>query len=305
MIHLFTINRSVSYIRSRFKCIKMHRYLCILLIIASAWGDLHGKKDPSPTSHHPESRPITSTPSKPITTPISKPLTVTSLPSKEKTSLPSKPVTSPPSKQITSPPSKPTVPSHGINDHLPYPPLVLPTPSHSSEINTTHSSEINTTHSSEINTTSLNTSPESASLGTVIAGRRDGAITSSIDDDDFNASFSYAFKYAFIDSNGSENGKEDKKLISFIKLLHSKIDSPDSKSIATHFLPIYIQLCAAVSDCDYAIGELFMSLYAEVQLELHRMDKLHHVLHRLKRLRGKQFHHRDYRFFMNRKRKQM
>ena len=82
-------------------------------------------------------------------------------------------------------------------------------------------------------------------------------------------------------------------LDAFFKLAHSRIltngRASDIRALATGLFPSYVQLCAQLGDdvCDSAVGELFRARYNEMQIELDRMDRMHIVLTRLMRARGR------------------
>jgi hypothetical protein len=89
----------------------------------------------------------------------------------------------------------------------------------------------------------------------------------------------------------------ERRLGAFFKLAHSRIltdgRASDIRTLAAGLLPVYLQLCQVLGgddegvDCDAAVWELFRARYNEVRIELDRLDRLHLVLVRLKRARGR------------------
>lgn len=75
------------------------------------------------------------------------------------------------------------------------------------------------------------------------------------------------------------------RLTSFFKLAHSRVTlKSDIRATAVGLVPLYAQLCASVSDCDSGVTDLLADRQNELQLEVDRMDKLHLVLNRVRRL---------------------
>ena len=81
----------------------------------------------------------------------------------------------------------------------------------------------------------------------------------------------------------------DQRLDAFFKLVHSRMDSgADVRALAVGLLPLYMQLCTGLGpECNTLVEELFRVRYNELQLESDRMDRLHLVLRRLARARGR------------------
>ena len=72
---------------------------------------------------------------------------------------------------------------------------------------------------------------------------------------------------------------------SLIKLMFANLDHGDVRSVAQLLLPQYTQLCLV--DCEElhsAIRHLYITRYSELQLELHRMDKLGLLLRQIQYL---------------------
>ena len=75
------------------------------------------------------------------------------------------------------------------------------------------------------------------------------------------------------------------RLTSFFKLAHSRITpESDLRAVAKALAPLYVQLCAEVSDCDEGVMELLTDHQNELRLAADRMDRLHLVLNRVRRL---------------------
>ena len=95
-------------------------------------------------------------------------------------------------------------------------------------------------------------------------------------------------------SDGPSSATAERRLAAFFKLAHSRIlvdgKSSDIRAISAALFPVYLQLCAHMGeegDCNALVGELFKARYNEMQIELDRMDRLHLVLLRLMRARGR------------------
>ena len=69
-----------------------------------------------------------------------------------------------------------------------------------------------------------------------------------------------------------------------LKLLLAHLDHGDVKTVAMKLLPEYKKLCATTIDCEElhsALRRLYLTRYSELQLALHRMDKLGLLLRRV------------------------
>jgi hypothetical protein len=74
---------------------------------------------------------------------------------------------------------------------------------------------------------------------------------------------------------------------SILKLLLANLDRGDVRSIAQQLLSEYTKHCLTALDCEElhsALRRLFLSRYSELQLALHRMDKLGLLLRRIQYL---------------------
>ena len=72
-----------------------------------------------------------------------------------------------------------------------------------------------------------------------------------------------------------------------LKLLLANLDHGDVRSIALKLLPEYTKFCATTMDCEElhsALRRLYLTRYSELQLALHRMDKLGLLLRRVQYL---------------------
>jgi hypothetical protein len=72
-----------------------------------------------------------------------------------------------------------------------------------------------------------------------------------------------------------------------LKLMLANLDHCDVRSIAQKLLPEYAKSCATSLDCDdlhSAMRRLYLKRYSELQLALHRMDKLGLLLRRVQYL---------------------
>jgi hypothetical protein len=76
-----------------------------------------------------------------------------------------------------------------------------------------------------------------------------------------------------------------KRLTSFFKLAHSRVTlESDIRATAAGLVPLYNQLCASVPDCYAGVMELLADHQTELRLATDRMDRLHLVLNRVRRL---------------------
>ena len=74
---------------------------------------------------------------------------------------------------------------------------------------------------------------------------------------------------------------------SILKLLLANLDKGDVRTIAQILLPEYTQYCINALDCEElhsALRRLYLARYSELQLALHRMDKLGLLLRRIQYL---------------------
>ena len=74
---------------------------------------------------------------------------------------------------------------------------------------------------------------------------------------------------------------------SLLKLMLASLDHGDVRTIAMKLLPEYTKSCSTGIDCDElqsAMRRLYLSRYSELQLALHRMDKLGLLLRRIQYL---------------------
>lgn len=79
--------------------------------------------------------------------------------------------------------------------------------------------------------------------------------------------------------------RSTRRLTSFFKLAHSRVTlQSDLRAVAKVLLPLYVQLCASVSDCDEGVMELLADHQNELRLAADRMDRLQLVLNRVRRL---------------------
>ena len=72
-----------------------------------------------------------------------------------------------------------------------------------------------------------------------------------------------------------------------LKLLLANLDHGDVKTVAMKLLPEYKKVCATTIDCEQlhsALRRLYLTRYSELQLSLHRMDKLGLLLRRVQYL---------------------
>jgi len=72
-----------------------------------------------------------------------------------------------------------------------------------------------------------------------------------------------------------------------LKLLLANLDHGDVRSIALKLLPEYTKFCLTTLDCEElhsALRRLYLMRYSELQLALHRMDKLGLLLRRVQYL---------------------
>ena len=76
-----------------------------------------------------------------------------------------------------------------------------------------------------------------------------------------------------------------KRVASFFKLAHSRVTlDSDLRATAAGLVPLYAELCASVRDCYANIMELLNDHRTELRLAADRMDRLHLVLNRVRRL---------------------
>jgi hypothetical protein len=74
---------------------------------------------------------------------------------------------------------------------------------------------------------------------------------------------------------------------SILKLLLANLDKGDVRTIAQILLPEYTKYCINTLDCEElhsALRRLYLARYSELQLALHRMDKLGLLLRRIQYL---------------------
>jgi hypothetical protein len=72
-----------------------------------------------------------------------------------------------------------------------------------------------------------------------------------------------------------------------LKLLLANLDHGDVRTVAMKLLPEYKKLCTTNIDCEElhsALRRLYLTRYSELQLSLHRMDKLGLLLRRVQYL---------------------
>ena len=72
-----------------------------------------------------------------------------------------------------------------------------------------------------------------------------------------------------------------------LKLMLVSLDRGDVKSIAMKLMPEYTKFCLTTLDCEElhsALRRLYLARYSELQLSLHRMDKLGLLLRRVQYL---------------------
>jgi hypothetical protein len=72
---------------------------------------------------------------------------------------------------------------------------------------------------------------------------------------------------------------------SFFKLAHSRVTlESDIRATAAGLAPLFADLCASVRDCDAAVMELLADRRTELRMASDRIDRLHLVLNRVRRL---------------------
>jgi hypothetical protein len=74
---------------------------------------------------------------------------------------------------------------------------------------------------------------------------------------------------------------------SILKLLFANLDRGDVRTIAMKMMPEYTKLCLTSFECEElrsALRRLYRTRYSELQLSLHRMDKLGLLLRRIEYL---------------------
>ena len=76
-----------------------------------------------------------------------------------------------------------------------------------------------------------------------------------------------------------------KRVTSFFKLAHSRVTpESDLRAVAKGLVPLYVQLCASVEHCESDVMELLAEHHSELRLASDRLERLHLVLNRVRRL---------------------
>jgi len=76
-----------------------------------------------------------------------------------------------------------------------------------------------------------------------------------------------------------------RRLTSFFKLAHSRVTpESDLRATAASLVPLYVQLCVSVPDCEEGVMELLAEHQSELRLAADRLDMLQLVLHRVRKI---------------------